>query len=97
MAVCDFKSPSSTDQAMNADLGCMLFAAIEVNIKHVTLLALPSEIGSDLCQKMVKSCSAYGCTNRFSRNSILFHKFPLKDKGIDLKEFSILERFFYFI
>ena len=29
---CDFKTPSSADQTMNADLGCMLFAAIEINI-----------------------------------------------------------------
>ena len=31
---------------------------------------------------MVKSCSAYGCTNRFSKNGISFHKFPLKDKSL---------------
>ena len=37
-------------------------------------------IGPDFFQKMVKSCSAYGCTNRFSKNGISFHKFPLKDK-----------------
>ena len=28
MVVCDFKTPSSADPTMNADLGCMLFAAI---------------------------------------------------------------------
>ena len=33
-------------------------------------------------QKMVKSYSAYGCTNRFSKNGISFHKFPLKDKSL---------------
>ena len=31
---------------------------------------------------MVKYCYAYGCTNRFSKNSISFHKFPLKDKTL---------------
>ena len=33
-------------------------------------------------QKMVKFCSAYGCTNRFSKNDISFHKYPLKDKSL---------------
>ena len=32
VVVCDFKTPSSADPTMNADLTCMLFAAIEVNI-----------------------------------------------------------------
>ena len=32
MVVSEFKIPSSADPTMNADLGCMLFAAIEVNI-----------------------------------------------------------------
>ena len=31
---------------------------------------------------MVKFCSAYGCTNRFSENDISFHKFSLKDKSL---------------
>ena len=45
---CDFKTPSSADPTMNEDLSCMLFAAIEVNINYATLLALTSEIVSDL-------------------------------------------------
>ena len=32
VVVCDFKTPSSAGSTMNADLACMLFAAIEVNI-----------------------------------------------------------------
>ena len=32
VVVCDFKIPSSADPTMNADLGRMLFAVIEVNI-----------------------------------------------------------------
>ena len=32
VVVCDFKTPSSADPTMNVDLGCLLFAAIEVNI-----------------------------------------------------------------
>ena len=32
VVVCDFKIPSSAGPTMNADLGCMLFAANEVNI-----------------------------------------------------------------
>ena len=32
VVVCDFKAPSSANPTMNMDLGCMLFAAIEVNI-----------------------------------------------------------------
>ena len=31
VVVCDFTTQSSADSAMNVDLGCMLFAAIEVN------------------------------------------------------------------
>ena len=48
VVVCDFKIQSSADPTMNADLGCMLFAVIEVNIEYVTWLALTSEIGSFL-------------------------------------------------
>ena len=51
-------------------------------MKYFTLLALTSAIGSDLFQEKVKSCSAYGCTNRFSKNGIPFHIFPLKDKSL---------------
>ena len=32
VVVCDFKIPSSSDPTMSADIGCMLFAAIEINI-----------------------------------------------------------------
>ena len=32
VVLCDFTTPSSADATMNADLGCMLFAAIEENI-----------------------------------------------------------------
>jgi len=32
VVVCDFKIPISADPTINADLGCMLFAAIEVNV-----------------------------------------------------------------
>ena len=32
VVVCDFKIPSSADPTMDPDLGCMLFAAIEVNM-----------------------------------------------------------------
>ena len=34
--VCDFKTPSSADPTVNADLGFLLFADIEVNF-HLTL------------------------------------------------------------
>ena len=32
VVVCDFRTPSLADQIMSADLGCMMFAAIEGNI-----------------------------------------------------------------
>ena len=32
VVVCDFKTPSSADATINADLGCMLFVVIDVNI-----------------------------------------------------------------
>ena len=35
VAVCDFKTPNSADQTMNEDLGCMLFATIEVNVSNM--------------------------------------------------------------
>ena len=55
------------------------------HIKYVTLLVLTSAIGSDLSfffQEMAKSYSAYGCTNRFSKDGISFHKVPPKDKSL---------------
>ena len=32
--------------------------------------------------KMVKSCSAYDCTNRFEKGGIQFHGFPMKDEEL---------------
>ena len=34
--------------------------------------------------KMVKSCTAFNCTNRFEKcnKSVVFHKFPLKDSKL---------------
>ena len=38
------------------------------------------ESSNKTCINMVKSCAAYGCTNRFSKdNTISFHKFPLSN------------------
>ncbi len=41
---------------------------------------------------MVKSCAAYGCTNRFCKGSS-FHKFPLKDKTLLKQWITALKRY----
>ena len=56
-------------------------------------LRLPSDKVQVLYINMMKSCAAYGCTNRFSKQgNISFRKFPLNDKNLCQKWIVVTKR-----